>query len=100
MQPSDNVGCPIIDWLLYITEFIFKVSYICIMGSHTIKGADNSLYGEDHAQNPYSTGFPVEYIPQEIQWNMAIKISINKLTKGTYTRAFHFCTGQQNKKKM
>ena len=52
----------------------------CIVGSLTIKGADNGLYGEDSAQNPYSTGFPVEYtyIPQEIWWNIAMKIKIHK----------------------
>ena len=53
----------------------------CIMGSPTIKGTDNSLYGEDPAQSPYSTGFPVEYmyIPQEIRWNTEIK----SISKGT-----------------
>ena len=52
-----------------------------IMGSPTIKGTDNSLYGEDPAQSPYSTGFPVEYtyIPQEIRWNTEIK----SISKGT-----------------
>ena len=59
------------------------------MGSHTIKGADNGLYDEDPAQNPYSTGFPVKYmyIPQEIWWNMAIKINNYRST-----REFHFYT--------
>ena len=62
------------------------------MRSHTIKGADNGLYGEDPAQNPYSTGLPVEYtyIPQEIRWNIAIKINNQK-----YTREFNFGTWQQ-----
>ena len=47
------------------------------MGSHTIKGANNKLYIEDPTQNPYSTGLPEEYtyIPQEVQWNIAIKIN-------------------------
>ena len=47
----------------------------CVMGSHTIKGTDNGLYGEDPAQNLYFTGFPVEYtyISQTIRGNIVIK---------------------------
>ena len=74
-----------------------KSHAICIMGSHTIKGTDNGLYGEDPAQIPYSTGFPVQYmyIPQEIWLNIVMKISIRKLTKGMHIRESYRAANQQ-----
>ena len=49
-----------------------------------------SLYSEGPTQNPYSTGFPVEYtyIPQEVRWNMGFE----KINNQRSTRAFHSCT--------
>ena len=66
----------------------------CIMGSHTSKGADNGLYGEDPGQNPYSTGLRAyTYIPQEVRWNMEYgnQKSITKITQENST----FVHGQQ-----
>ena len=48
----------------YILFHILHVYLPHLMGSHTIKGANNSLYGDDPVQNPYSTRFPVEYSNQ------------------------------------